>query len=178
MERKCRTCAWWSHSGSPREMGVCHHETREQRPRSDYWCRHWSSTTGWEESKIQTAESTLESYGVDFDERELRINRSLDFDSWDELRVYLARFRSSSEWWVIDWILYGLDRFGEAAPSARAFTSAVEREGWQLAPKTVQNYISIGRKFPPERRTVGSCWRRLFRKNLHRLREWPTRSAT
>ena len=103
---------------------------------------------------IQKAESTLENFGVDFGERELRINDSLDFDRWDELGVYLARFRSSSEWWVIDWILYGLDRFGEAAPSARAFASAVEREGWQLAPKTVQNYISIGRKFPPERRTV------------------------
>ncbi len=101
---------------------------------------------------IQRAESTLEHYGVDFEERELKINRSMDFEQWDEFGVYLARLKSSCEWWTIDWILYGLDRFGEAAPSARAFATEIEREGWQLAPKTVQNYISIGRKFPPERR--------------------------
>ena len=71
MERKCKTCAWYdvhvrveldAASGEVHK-GCCRHQAPVvvvsaygvadgfPMTRLEDWCRHWSSTTGWEESK-------------------------------------------------------------------------------------------------------------------------------
>lgn len=48
MVRKCKTCAWWSHDGNPNNLPFCHYDSVPLHIKPDWWCRHWSSTTGWE----------------------------------------------------------------------------------------------------------------------------------
>lgn len=43
-DRTCETCTWCSRVG----RNICHHEPAEVVVRLDYWCRHWSETTGWD----------------------------------------------------------------------------------------------------------------------------------
>lgn len=66
MDRKCKTCAWWDafeHSGE----GQC----RVDSPKSCLdeipwphtgpadWCRHWSITTGWDDTGKEETQTDL-----------------------------------------------------------------------------------------------------------------------
>ena len=106
-------------------------------------------------SQLQPVERLHVDYGADFGDRALQIAPGLGYDEWDDFGEKLVKLQTRTEWWTIDWLMYGLERFGEAAPSAKAFATAVDKDGtWQLSPKTIQNYITIGHKFPPQRRIV------------------------
>ena len=104
---------------------------------------------------IQPVEDVQETYSGDFAETSLKLPSGMGFEAWDELGLKLVRINKACEWWLVDWLLYGMARFGELAPSARAIASAFDGEAWQLAPRTVENYLSVGRAFPPERRLRG-----------------------
>ena len=41
-ERKCSRCAWFGGDG------LCHYEPERLAVLPNYWCRHWSETTGWD----------------------------------------------------------------------------------------------------------------------------------
>ena len=61
MERNCKTCAWWSHDGNPNSLPFCHYDPFPLQVSVDWWCRHWSSTTGWENpSALEQAHRDLQ----------------------------------------------------------------------------------------------------------------------
>ena len=41
-ERKCSRCAWFGGDA------LCHYEPERLAVLPNYWCRHWSETTGWD----------------------------------------------------------------------------------------------------------------------------------
>jgi hypothetical protein len=91
---------------------------------------------------------TLEDAGALSPSRlDLSSRPDLSVETCTSLAAFLGQINNSSRWWIADLLEYVEMRHGE-------FVAQVA-EATGLAPQTIENILSIGRRVPPERRVDG-----------------------
>jgi hypothetical protein len=91
---------------------------------------------------------TLEDAGALSPSRlDLSSRPDLSLETCTSLAAFFGQINSSSRWWLADLLEYVEMRHGEYVAQVADATG--------LAPQTIENVISIGKRVPPERRVDG-----------------------
>lgn len=78
---------------------------------------------------------------------DLSSQADISLDTCEALAAFFGQLNNSSRWWIADLLLYVEMRYGEYVGHVANFT--------KLAPQTIENIISIGKRVPPSRRREG-----------------------
>lgn len=82
----------------------------------------------------------------------LVIDDALDFEEWNELGDQILAIVDATQWWVGDWVTFGLFTFGEE--QADKYTQAMARTGYAYG--TLRNIASVCERFHLSRRRDNS----------------------
>jgi len=78
---------------------------------------------------------------------DLSMRPDLPLETLISMATFFGQVNSSSRWWIADLLEYTEMRYGEYVAQVAAAT--------QLAPQSIENILSIGRRVPAERRIDG-----------------------
>jgi hypothetical protein len=85
--------------------------------------------------------------GLKFEERSLKLPPKLKFERWVAVGETLKQIQGGASWWVGDWLVYGMDHFGENDMYAQATEETPYTHG------SLRNMAWVARCFPPEARS-------------------------
>ena len=91
-ERICRKCAWFGTDA------LCHYEPERLAVLPNYWCRHWSETTGWDVFE-QLPDPQVEKL-----KKKLRLSRGLNRTAADMFRNHILFKRPPDQKILDKWL--------------------------------------------------------------------------
>jgi hypothetical protein len=94
--------------------------------------------------------ATIERTDVELTETAWAPSRELSFEEWQDAGLKLGQIARSTQWWLGDWLNYGINNYGEK------YYDAVEQTGYDV--QTLMNMASIAKKFEPSRRREILSW--------------------